>query len=202
MAATHEGTAPLHDAVKRARIELHTAMEEIRGWLSIPGETRGGTFSVDELVLIGLAMVKRLHRDFAPVVTIVASGAPLMSGLLHLFSDIMFVLFENIQKHSGLLCPQVSVVASTIDPQTLRIAINSEVAAPERHLEPVNSARLKVASGDYLASIPREGGSGLSKLAKLLSNGRAAPKLHFELSLEAREFSVEFELAVHPIHES
>lgn len=183
------------DAIRRARNEVGLALDRMQDWFVLPTSTSSIPFTLEELVDVGLATIKSFYRDFEPQLQVKADDVPPLTGALILFSDIFFVLFENIHEHSDMVRPGV-IVTATAEAGILRVQVRSEVYSPSRHRDRIHDAKDRIATGAYKSAVRREGGTGLPKLAKLLKADGRETLLEFGLDDEERHFVVEFELPV------
>ncbi|MAN72966.1 MAG: hypothetical protein CME85_14650 [Henriciella sp.] len=181
---------PLADAVLRARNETSQAIDQVRDWFELPAATSNLAFGLEEMVTISTQTMQRFHPDFNPSISVEAEGLPKFQGALNLFSDIFFVAFENIYKHSGSPTPTVRVHFHYESRElTIRVTNSlSESLNVEQLEEMVGEARVKVQSDEFLNLVRREGGTGLPKLANLLGVRSGLGKLDFGVSTDDRKF--------------
>jgi hypothetical protein len=188
-------TATLSDAIRRARTETGARLEAMRDWFVLPTANSSLPFEMQELVDIALTTIKGFRPEFNPSVSLTAPDLPPLSGALHLFSDIFFILFENISLYSGdSIAPSIEIEAN-VQTDMILVRVTNNVAEDQdidRIAHSVDRARKRIESGAYLNAVRSEGGTGLPKLAKLIRRDGQQPHLKFGLSDDKHTFSVEF----------
>ncbi|MCA6116905.1 hypothetical protein J6524_18760 [Bradyrhizobium sp. WSM 1738] len=191
--------ASLSDAIRRARTETGLRLDAMRDWFALPTPNSSLPFEMKELVDIALTTIKGFRPEFNPIVSLTATDIPPLTGALHLFSDIFFILFENISLYSGdSIAPSIEIDAKIQDDMIL-VRVTNNVEANQdifRITTSVDRARERIASGAYLHAVRSEGGTGLPKLAKLIRREGTSPHLKFGLSDDRKIFSVEFGVSV------
>lgn len=162
-------TPDLDRAVRTAQTGAQIALNQVIEWFRLRRPATEPRFSFDQMIDIGLQCVKNIHRNFAPRLEKTIGRMPLFFQLT-LLSDIFFIVFDNIQKHSGLAQPQVQISASET-PQSLKISVKSEVSDKANNLEAhtrVERIREAILGGAYQHQLRSEGGTGLIKLRKII----------------------------------
>ena len=95
---------------------------------------------------------------------------PAIAGLTF-FSDIFFIVFDNIRRHSGVLGhPRVEIAVKRLE-NRLSVLIHSEVAPGARTPGAegkVERIQQLIAAGDYQRAVRLEGGTGLLKLRRII----------------------------------
>lgn len=189
-------TADLDRAVRTARTGTLQALDHVKDWFRLSQPISEPPFPIGDLIDVGLQCVKAIHREFAPRVTRDLDPLPPFAHALVLFSDIFFILFDNVRRHSGAgPCPMVAIeIRDSGD--TLRIAARSEVASSARTPETIERIELikkAIADGDYGSAVRSEGGTGLIKLRRLVDRN-SGEKGRLDFGFEGHEFVVELEL--------
>jgi len=188
--------APLADAVIRARSDFMLSLDQVRDWFELPTATSALAFSLDELIEVSLEAIKSFHRDFSPQVSISTLPETRFQGALNLFSDIFFVIFENIYTHSGSTTPEI-IIQCEEGERSLKVRVENSMAATrcgEDNLTRVQQSYERIKSGAYLDAVSREGGTGLPKLAKLIGFKAGLGDLRFDLDCGGQRFWLEFTL--------
>ncbi len=189
------------DAIRRSQTNLQLALSRMESWFVRPKPTSSVTFSIKELVDVGVETVKTIHKEFHPVMRINAEGIPELTNALQLFSDIFFIIFENIQRHSGNSSNPLVIIDASIVENYLRVRVENQCSSLQENQQTkqkLDSIRSKIEKGEYKKSIPKEGGTGLLKLRKLVGDGSGKSKLDF--GFDAEMFFVEFSIEAHNIH--
>lgn len=194
----------LRDAVRRSRTNLQLALDRVKEWFALPRPSASIMLSMEELIDIGVETVRALHREFEPRLAKKIGDLPKLQNALIIFSDIFFIVFENVRRHSGNgRDPEITVIVKFEDDK-VKIRVENAVAADnmtQQALNRLSAIRSRLEQGEYIGAVPSEGGTGLLKLRKLIgdnSDGRA--KLDFALS-DSR-FFVEFSVSAHLISET
>ncbi len=194
---TRADCAPLADAVLRAKLETDGTIDQAIRWFVLPTPVATLTFRIDELISVALETVKSFHRGFRPHVSLPSLDVPLQ-GALRLFSDIFYVVFENIYTHCGTISPEVNILTYVDGDQLITLVENSLTSdrIGDIYSERVQNARERIKSGSYLSDLSREGGTGFPKLAKLIGYTSEKATLDFGMDAIKRIFWVEFVLPV------
>lgn len=188
--------APLADAVIRARSDFMLSLDQVRDWFELPTATSALAFSLDELIEVSLEAIKSFHRDFSPQLLISPLPETRFQGALNLFSDIFFVIFENIYTHSGSTTPKIAIQCEEGE-RFLKVRVENSMAVSrcgEDNLARVRQSYERIKSGAYLEAVSREGGTGLPKLAKLIGFKAGLGDLRFDLDCADQRFWLEFTL--------
>jgi hypothetical protein len=159
----------LSGALATARVEVQQALDVVKDWFQLPQIERLHTFSMDELVLIGLQCVKALHVDYHPdLTTAIGEITPILDPLV-IFTDIFVILFDNARVHSGSGAPDLHVSITQAD-KTITIRVENTVSGPihEDRVNKIEQIRERIESGSYVDSVAKEGGSGLIKLQRIV----------------------------------
>lgn len=185
--------------------EVLAALDRIKEWFS-PSEVKEASAlrSLDEIIDVGIAAAKNARRGFNPIITKNVSDLEAQgSDVLLLFTDILFTILDNIYKHSGLgnsPAVDISFGASKIEGEnkavvTLRVenAVGSLAASKEAQ-QRVEKIRVRIDRGDYRTEVNREGGTGLLKLKKALSDNSGS-RLDFGF-VEGQKFFVEVQVVL------
>lgn len=200
-----DGTiADLNTSIRVAKTNAQEALDRVKEWFRLPKPLTAPELAFQDLVDIGLQMVRATHPEFDPVVNMDIPPLPLIEGVVERLFDIFQIIFENIRKHSGLgKNPQVTIKLERKGDR-LSITIENEVAMWVR--TPELEARLEtikqsIAKGRYQSGVRLEGGSGLFKLRARVGSAQGQPlPLDFGFSPEGW-FFVQFEVAIRHIGE-
>jgi len=192
----------LDRAIRTAQTDVQNALNQVSEWFRLRKSESEPTFSLEETIDIGLQCVKKIHPDFNPQIS---QQIPPMAMFLSLaiLSDIFFIIFDNIHKHSGLAAPRVDVMATEAEKQ-IRITVRSEVGT---NVDTVGASarvgRIKqiISEGSYQKGVRSEGGTGLMKLRKIIGQGlKESNHLDFGFDDDGR-FFVDLELPYRELSE-
>lgn len=163
--------------VNQSRVAIQQAVDRVIGWFQLRDtidSTR--TYSIEELVEVCIAIARNTHTGFTPIVTPSISSRDrklrVMSHLMHPFSDAVFIMIDNVYKHSGLSAPpEISLTIGLCETSALQIKCESQVApiGPNRAAVEQRLSEIKdqISSFQISNAANLEGGTGLLKLRKL-----------------------------------
>lgn len=190
-----DGAGSLKDALLRARTNVLTAVDGIGGWLAPPTTPASLVLPVEDLVRMSLSLIQNYYADFDPRVTFEMVNLPSLPGVVRLFSDMFFIIFENILKYSGNSVDPSIRVRSWVDGDQLRFCVENSVdAIAEADLARIADAKERIANGSFRRAVRGEGGTGLPKLAKVIGHGSGGGSLSFDLIDSDSKFVVNFGL--------
>jgi hypothetical protein len=156
-------------AVTEAKTSYFQSLNVVKEWFSLPSPYEPPVFSFEQLVRVGLECVKKIKPSFDPDMVITGDNINIMSMLTY-FSDIFYVIFNNIEEYSDIRRPKVSV-ESTLQGDLLSVQITNEISASSRDkssIERVQEAQGLIDSGNYRKKINAEELSGFSKIKNLI----------------------------------
>jgi len=187
----------LDGAIVNAQTKAQQALEQVKDWFRVPKPLTESTFTFEEIVDISLGGVRNLHRDFNPDLSVKVPADLFRLGQLGLFSDIFFIVLDNVRTHSGMSDPWVKVSARLDDAQ-LEIEVVSEVASNSYTVDDadrVSQIKETIAQGEggYLRAVRSEGGTGLKKLRNILRR-EGSPTNQPEFGFLNNTFFVRFSL--------
>lgn len=190
----------LGDAILRAKGAVSQALDEIVEWLESPSERSEITLTIRELIDVSLSTLKRFYPDFEPKLSFKLDEVDelVIPNALVLFTDIFFIIFENVLKYSGVARSPEIEIESWMDGRMLWFEVrNSLVSLSDLERDRVLAARERVESGEYKTALRVEGGTGLPKLAKLLGYGKLDERvLEFGPCEDNTYFAVRFNVEV------
>ncbi|MBZ9775378.1 hypothetical protein [Mesorhizobium sp. CO1-1-8] len=179
----------LNDALLRARSGLNESITEMSTWFDVPQTIENSLFAFADLVEIGKEMVRRLNPEFNPRVSIVDRTDIKLSNALVVFTDALFILFGNVEKHSGMISPRVDVDADLVG-DCIQVRFVSDCDDIEVHRASIEAAMEKMHSADHAGDVSREGGTGFPKLAKVMSFSRDPTPIEFSIDAPSSRFAV------------
>jgi len=192
-------TAELDRSIRTAQTNAQQALEQIKDWFKLPTPRVEPPFEMQELIDIGLQCVQRIHRDFNPIIKTEISSLPPLADALTTFSDIFFIIFDNIRKYSAVgNSPNISIKIIKEFGGVIKLVVENEVdfsVGSGCDVGRVESIKKIIENGSYQNSVKSEGGTGLIKLKKIIGPGRY---MDFGYSDESK-FFVEFTLTLREI---
>jgi hypothetical protein len=163
----------LNNAIRNAQTQAHHALDQVKDWFTQTKPVPPRSFEFKELVEIGLQQVRKIHHDFDPELT-TDIGAMAPFGDLSRFSDILFIVFANIWRHSQISGRPKVHVSAKLQGGLLDIDIENQVASEAITAEVrahVDGIRAVIEKGGYHKAVRSEGGTGLIKLRNSLPGG-------------------------------
>lgn len=190
----------LKRAIRSGRTSAVYALDIVKGWFHLAQPLIVPDLTFDNLIDIGLQSVKNIHSDFLPSMVRKLPDLPPIKGGLILFSDIFFIVFDNIRRHSSVKFgrPNVEIAVENLGDR-LRISVKNEVGV-DANVDGINSRvaqiRKAIEDGAYQEIIRSEGGTGFGKLWKLINReGKPNKSLEFGFGNDGW-FFVSFEVPV------
>ncbi len=184
----------LINAVRRAQTNLHSSIDTLKDWFHVHEVLPDRVYSMDEVIDIGLKQVKKLHPDFDPSVEREVSYS---LGIIELprFSDIFFIIFENIQRHAGVGHRPYVRIRAAHEEGRFTLLVENEMQPWDGIAERLGKLRSVIAAGQFQRVVSSEGGTGLVKLWNTLSTDKATlnfaaadDRFTVELSIPVIEF--------------
>lgn len=158
--------APLFDAINRAKNHFSIALREFGEWLRVTRPTDSEPIALLDIIEASRAVVRRFYGDFHPTLRLHGGDNVSLDFAIQALIEVFNVLFTNVRDHSGDLQCEVDVSIFSEDPSKLRIVFASDCTdLPRAHIA-ASDAMEKINSGEYELRIPKEGGSGLAKIAR------------------------------------
>lgn len=193
---TDEGSAGVRDALVRAKTASVGAVEKITDWLTPPTTPASLTLGAEELIRVSLSVINGFYRDFRPNISFkMDEDLPELRGVVRLFSDIFFIIFENVLKYSGnRVDPNIEIEVRLQDDYLWFNVTNSVEEVTMAEVSRIALAKQRIETGAFRTAVRGEGGTGLPKLAKVIGFGSGGGSLDFSLSTDRDKFSVEFTL--------
>lgn len=143
-----------------------------------------------------------MFPDFAPNVEYGVSGSYYVdSNILSAMSDGVFIVVENVKKHARTTDPRLRISVDQVSLGGLHRALAFSVANELGHGydrasvgRKLDEIRRDIESGEFVDAQRREGGTGLKKLFKIVSERGGGPDdISFFIG-EDQCFHVEFNL--------
>lgn len=196
-----ETTAQLRDSLVRGKGIALTQLEKIQEWLQPPTTQGSVALDVEALINVSLSVIRGFYNTFQPNITLNLNGNRQLQGAVRWFSDVFFIIFENVLKYSGNSTdPDVEITFDEV-PEYLSFKIVNSVddMSPE-HCERIERARERIQDGSFRTAVRSEGGTGLPKLAKVIGYGKGG-ELDFGYDEESSTFEVRFKVRTLEISE-
>ena len=163
----------LTSAISRARVNIQTELSRVASWFRIVKESNGSDFKISVAIEIAKQLIANVYPLSSLKPKLVCDGDMLLRGpALKPLVDVLFILLDNIVKHSGIsdrpaaVKVEVSCLGEKVD-LVVENELGQGILIDELELK-IQAIKESMAdsSGSY---INREGGTGLRKIHKLLS---------------------------------
>ncbi|WP_152618601.1 hypothetical protein [Pseudomonas brassicacearum] len=161
-------------AITEAKTSYFQSLNVVKEWFSLPSPYEPPVFSFEQLVRVGLECVKKIKPNFEPEIVIAGDNINITSMLTY-FSDIFYVIFNNIEEYSDIERPKVTVSCNLLN-DLLSIDIINEIAPSARDdssVDRVEEAKELIKSGDYRKKVNEEDRSGFSKIKNLIGENNS-----------------------------
>jgi hypothetical protein len=187
----------LERAIRSASTGANQALDIVADWFRLPAPIEIQVFPIEAMIDVGLKCVTTIYPEFHP--TLSRTGLPDLPPFrdaLAFFSDVFFIVFDNIRRHSGLTGPEVELGVEISAPSRLRIRVLSDIG-DDVDVETIEGKlariRERIVTDDYRSAVISEGGTGLIKLHRIL-RGRNRETNMLKFGFDGDRFLVEFEI--------
>ena len=195
-------TREIDHAIRAARTEMQSTFDRIIEWFRLSNTKANEPFSLQEAVSISVESVRTQSKKFYANIS-TSENTPeviFMGNMLTSFVDILFIIFENIVRHSKVSKAPEAYINISYENNSIKLTIENEVGESfntEDALRKIANIKTAMKEGSYKKSISVEGGTGFHKIRKILVHDfRTFPKLP-EYDFGFREngrFYVEFNI--------
>lgn len=158
--------APFSDAVMRARQELGNAIKDLSSWHNVARSTDIEPLGVVDIIHAAQKIVCRLYPDFSPRVSFSGDTGISLTYSLHILIEVFKALFMNVYEHSGRERPSIDLKITVIGQDALGVHFISDCEDLDRAERAAVDINEKIRTGEYEKKLPKEGGSGLAKVAR------------------------------------
>lgn len=168
----------------------------------MPQTVENSPITIETLVDIGKQIVRRLHPNFDPVVTISGDLDLKLSNALIMFTDTLYILFGNVVKHARLERPHVDIQIAHNAVGTLELVFISNCDDIDVHRRRIEEAGQKLASADSWKDISTEGETGFPKLAKIMSSSTIDPPVELGINENSKRFVYTLRFSFRPLKQA
>ncbi|MER8383375.1 hypothetical protein [Mesorhizobium sp. M1399] len=158
--------SPFSDAVMRARQDLGNAIGDIASWHNVARSTDVEPLRLVDIILAAQKIAKRLYSGFEPKIYFSGDTGISLTYSLHILIEVFKALFTNVYEHSGSLSPVIDVHVTVISDDALGVDFTSECTDLDKAERAAADNNEKIRTGEYEKKLPKEGGSGLAKVAR------------------------------------
>ncbi|WP_123580076.1 hypothetical protein [Phaeobacter piscinae] len=157
---------PFTDELTRARSDLDAALKELASWHNVARSTDSEPISLVDIISAAQRIVTRLHPRFRPDINLTGDINVSLTSSLHTLIEVFKALFFNVFEHSGVDTPQIFVQIDATVINQLIVNFSSSIDDIETAEGAAAEANERIRTGEYEARLPKEGGSGLPKVAR------------------------------------
>lgn len=186
----------LADRVLSAKNETSLAIDQIRDWFVLPATSSTLEFTLKEMVAVSLESLQRFHRDFKPRLEFKSEDLPPFQSALNFFTDIFFIVFENIYLHGGMTEPCITISFS-LSGSNLKMQISNpidETLDIHEVKRKIDVACFQLSSDDFVTAVRKERGTGLAKIANLIGVRTGKGEINATVDEETRLFTIDIDI--------
>jgi len=192
-------TREMANAIRTAKTELQVAFDRVSTWFRRANATANEPIPLADALDISIETVRAVAPRFTAEVRAPEEDSVVIPGsLLAIFTDIFFIIFENIVRHASLNAPVANISLESGD-KAILIQVENELGSGVDTADAkarIAAIKSDMRDGRHVASVSREGGTGFHKLGKLLAHDLGVkPELDFDFSDNGR-FYVRFKVPV------
>jgi hypothetical protein len=187
------------NAIKAAKTEIQQVLDRIAEWFRLTKFSSDEPCTLEDAIAICQESLKMSKIQFTTDINIEESTPPVYFKGQNLASlvDILYIVFENIVKHSGTQPFPKATINISYDNTLLNLYITNEIKS-DVNIDNIRSkiGKIKTAIKDekYKSSVKKEGGTGFHKIVKILRHDiSSSSQLDFGL-IEETAFFVEIKL--------
>ncbi|HEY3489921.1 MAG TPA: hypothetical protein VGK27_07350 [Candidatus Deferrimicrobiaceae bacterium] len=192
----------LRNTIRTTMTDMQLVMDRIKEWFRLSKISANDPFLIEDAINIGEESVKMYSTNFNVHIATNEDMPKIhfKGKLLTSFVDILFIIFENIVRHSGLLDRPEAFVTVFYDKGVINIEIENEIGKTINIRETnvkINAIKEVMREGNYGKSISSEGGTGFHKIGKILTHDFRSNQKKLEYDFGIREndrFFVKFQI--------
>ncbi len=186
----------LSNTIISTRTQIQNVINGVTEWFQLSKTTANEPLLLMDAISIGEESVRTALHNFDVEVLIESEQDLYFEGnRLISFVDILFIIFENMVKHSGIDHPK-AVINVDIGETSVKIHIENNVAGgvATKSRKKIEAIKKAMGANEHLKSVTSEGGTGFHKIGKILDHDfERAADLDFGFADDER-FFVEFTL--------
>jgi hypothetical protein len=191
-------TRDLSNAITAARTEMQNVFNRVTEWFRLSKSTANEPLLLEDAISISEESVKAPSHNFSVQISLPKDREIFFQGdRLMSFVDIMYIVFENIIRHSKVEGGSRAYVTVSYQERTLHFFIENDISKEvllSQSRVRVGAIKSAILEGRYLTSVNTEGGTGLHKIWKILAHDfHTETELNFGFS-DGGRFFVEFTL--------
>ncbi len=162
----------LDAALARSRTIIQDELDKIASWFTRSESGETGDYAFELPIRIALAMTNNAYPNRKINPEIITEEGTLRGNTLKVFVDIMFMLFDNIVKHSGYQNEQPVIKLSLLNQNNfITIHVENDVHKSINILEEAGKLEIlkeTLSKAASLEQVRKEGGTGFYKIRKMI----------------------------------
>jgi len=176
-------------AISHSRVDMQVVLDRIKNWFRLTQTSANEPFSFEDAVDISVASLNTSAHNFITRST--KSSLPLSDWLfpgplLPTIVDILFIIFENIIRHSALTEPSASVEV-VYDGTMVFLKVENDLGETiniDELKNKISDTKNTISSDKYYKLVSKEGGTGFYKIRKLLLHDFKFVDSHINTNIE------------------
>lgn len=191
----------LRDALTRSKTRFQSDLELTKNWFRLPRDQIREDFDIDIAVDVALQQIRHCYiRNCISAKTLISLKDKFSGQHLDGLVEIMFILLQNVIRHSGYQPHDICEVAISVSELSNEVTISvvNQVAVSIDITKVKSNAELAVSQYNYDSAMRRareEGGSGLSKVWRIAQYDlQCTHALEVDIREQKRTFEVRMTL--------
>jgi hypothetical protein len=204
----HAKSQRLVDSAVRAKTIVHSEIERICEWFNRPSDMQRSPFDMDLAIRVAIRQIDKIYQPLSAVKKL-AMPFKIQGEYLDGIVEVIFLLLQNVIRHGGVSgnpSVDISVVSTTktIDADCTEghgmvICVANDLGPSvdvSLRIGQVAEAQQRYAHDTAMKLAGREGGSGLSKLWRILQfDLKVEHRLALEIDQADRRFTASLEIS-------
>jgi len=192
----------LNNTIMKVRTEVQNSIDRFAEWFTLSNIVSDEPFTIEDAVNISLETIRAYTKKFN-IDLVIDGELPLIHGkYLSSFVDILYIVFENIVRHSGVEDLPTAGIHIIYNKNELKLRVENVVSEDVDTTlirNKITSIKTTMAEGLYKANVKKEGGTGFYKIRKILTHDfHSKSKLDFGI-LDEQKFFVDITIFVKEI---
>ena len=194
---TYSDNSDINNIITHTRTEMQRVINRVISWFRLSKITSKEAVSLLDAISISEESVKTASHSINLEVSLLDVDIWLEGSRLISFVDILYIIFENIIKHSQISTHPTASLTAKYHNNFIEIKVQNKVSKAVISVsanDKMEAIRKAIGEDIYLKSVNMEGGTGLHKILKILSHDFTLNS-NFEFGFEPEDyFFVEFRI--------
>ena len=187
----------IRNKILTAKTSMQYELDKVSEWFTRNKNTHSSTYNAELLINIVYELTRNIYNNTEVELQKNIENITLSGNTLKSFVDVLFILFDNIVKHSNIegVIPVTVEFFTRKDKLILKCQndVGAEVINDENKVK-IEEYRRKLGQKNDLTYVSREGGSGFYKIEKIINiDLKCALSMYFGYS-DDNKFLVESEI--------